>query len=268
MPELDMPINRCSAPSQLRITDMRFVELSGVPLRGTLVKIYTNQGITGVGEIRDFGSYYHAALLKGRLLGENPCNVEKLFKRIKQHGGPARQGGGVSGIEIALWDLAGKAYGVPIYQMLGGKYRDSIRIYCDLGTSNPPRGQFTGREMGKTLKKYVERDGFTMVKAVLSVEDLQALHPSEVVLSAPKGLLHRVEGNSAAMMPFYDGRSPEIMLDPSNYADRNRYYYDFALEQPYTFYRITERGLELYEQELADMREELGYEIPLAIDHV
>lgn len=51
--------------------------------------------------------------------------------KIKQFGGPSRQGGGVSGIEIALWDIAGKAWGIPLYQMLGGKYRDSIRVYCD-----------------------------------------------------------------------------------------------------------------------------------------
>lgn len=95
-------INRCSSPSELRITDMRFVDLVGAPMHCTLVKIYTNQGITGVGEIRDFGSRIYGQTLKGRLLGENPCNVERLFRRIRQHAGPARQAGGVSGIEIAL----------------------------------------------------------------------------------------------------------------------------------------------------------------------
>ena len=82
--ELNLNVNRCSSPSDLRITDMRFVDLVGAPMHCTLVKIYTNQGITGVGEIRDFGSYYYGAELKGRLLGENPCNVEKLFRR-KRH---------------------------------------------------------------------------------------------------------------------------------------------------------------------------------------
>lgn len=132
-------INRCSSPSELRITDMRFVDLVGAPMHCTLVKIYTNQGITGVGEIRDFGSRIYGQTLKGRLLGENPCNVERLFRRIRQHAGPARQAGGVSGIEIALWDLAGKAYGVPVYQLLGGKYRDAIRMYCDAGVNNSGR---------------------------------------------------------------------------------------------------------------------------------
>ena len=123
--------NRCSAPSQLKITDVRFTDVIGAPMHCTLMKIYTNQGIVGLGEVRDGGNRVYAEMLKSRILGENPCNVEKLFRRIRQFGGPARQGGGVCGIEIALWDLVGKAYGVPVYQMLGGKYRDRIRIYCD-----------------------------------------------------------------------------------------------------------------------------------------
>src|SRR5690554_1616837 len=130
-------VNTYSNPSELKITDMRFVDLTGAPMHCTLVKIYTNQGITGIGEIRDFGSRTYAAMLKGRLLGENPCNVDRMFRRIKQFMGNGRQAGGVAGIEIALWDLAGKAFGVPVYQMLGGKFRDAARVYCDLGVNTP-----------------------------------------------------------------------------------------------------------------------------------
>ncbi|MBQ1366180.1 MAG: mandelate racemase/muconate lactonizing enzyme family protein, partial [Clostridia bacterium] len=97
--------NRCSAPSQLKITDVRFTDVIGAPMHCTLMKIYTNQGIVGLGEVRDGGNRVYAEMLKSRILGENPCNVEKLFRRIRQFGGPARQGGGVCGIEIALWDL-------------------------------------------------------------------------------------------------------------------------------------------------------------------
>ena len=106
--------SRCSSPSRLRITDVRFTDIVGAPMHCTLMKIYTNQGITGLGEVRDGGNRVYAEMLKSRILGENPCNVEKLFRRIRQFGGPARQAGGVCGIEIALWDLAGKAYGVPV----------------------------------------------------------------------------------------------------------------------------------------------------------
>lgn len=75
-------------------------------------------------------------MLKSRLLGKNPFNVEKLFRIIRQFGGHGRHGGGVFGVETALWDLAGKAYGVPVYQLLGGKYRDRG---CRASASNSAR---------------------------------------------------------------------------------------------------------------------------------
>jgi gluconate/galactonate dehydratase len=120
-----------SKPSDLKITDMRFVDMYGAPGHTILMKLYTNQGLVGYGEVRDMGSKTFALMLKRVILGENPCNIDKIFRRIKQFGHHARQGGGVCAVEVALWDLAGKAYGVPVYQMLGGKFRDKIRMYCD-----------------------------------------------------------------------------------------------------------------------------------------
>ena len=123
-------INRNSNPSDLKITDMRvaIVDKGGL---APIIRLDTNQGIYGLGEVRDGASARYALFLKSRLLSKNPCSVEMLFKRIKQFGYHGRQGGGVSAVEMALWDLAGKAYGVPVYQMLGGKYRDKVRIYVD-----------------------------------------------------------------------------------------------------------------------------------------
>lgn len=108
-----------SRPSDLKITDIRFADILGAPMRCILMKVCTNQDIVGFGEVRDWSSRSYAALLKERLIGENPCDVDRIFRRIKQFGGHGRQGGGVSGIEVALWDLAGKAYGVPVYQQIG-----------------------------------------------------------------------------------------------------------------------------------------------------
>ena len=129
--QIEQNVNTCSSPSDLRITDLRVANIDGAPKHCPLIKIYTNQGIVGYGEVRDASSATYALMLKSRILGENPCNVDKLFRRIKQFGGHSRQGGGVSGIEVALWDIAGKAWGVPCWQMLGGKFRDKIRVYCD-----------------------------------------------------------------------------------------------------------------------------------------
>lgn len=145
-------VRRSSSPSQLRITDLRVAVVTRAPMRCPLIRIGTNQDICGYGEVRDGASERYALILKSRLLGENPCNVERIFKRIRQFGHHGRQGGGVSGVEMALWDLAGKAYGVPVYQMLGGRYRDRVRLYADT-----PDGEVTG------LKKRIDQ-GFTFLK--------------------------------------------------------------------------------------------------------
>ena len=148
-------VNLCSNPSELKITDIRVANINGAPKHCPLIKIYTNQGIVGYGEVRDASSATYALMLKSRLVGENPCNVDKLFRRIKQFGGHSRQGGGVSGIEIALWDLAGKAWGVPLWQMLGGKFRDKVRMYCDTDVDGSIQEQIWGtllkREWSKVL---------------------------------------------------------------------------------------------------------------------
>jgi L-alanine-DL-glutamate epimerase-like enolase superfamily enzyme len=142
-----------SKPSDLKITDLRMAQVG----RRGLIRIDTNQGIYGLGENRDGASNVFPLMLKRLVLDENPCNVDKIFRKIKQFGGPARQGGGVSGIEVALWDLAGKAYNVPIYQMLGGKFRDRIRCYSDTSPSNDP--QVFGQQMKTRMS-----EGFTFLK--------------------------------------------------------------------------------------------------------
>ncbi len=153
-------VRRRSSPSKLRITDLRVAVVSRAPMRCPLIRIDTNQDICGYGEVRDGASERYALMLKSRLLGQNPCNVEKIFKRIKQFGHHGRQGGGVSGVEMALWDLAGKAYGVPVYQMLGGQYRDRVRLYADT-----PSTDVAG------LKKRVEQ-GFTFLKMDCGISNI------------------------------------------------------------------------------------------------
>ncbi len=134
-----MNVNTNSKPSELKITDMRVAHVTGAPMDCPILRLDTNQGIYGLGEVRDWASPTYALMLKSRALGENPCQVDKIFRKIKQFGGQSRQGGGVSGVEMALWDLAGKAYNVPVYQMLGGKFRDKIRCYADTDPSPDPK---------------------------------------------------------------------------------------------------------------------------------
>ena len=135
---IEQHVNKYSSPSDLRITDMVTVSLAGLPMDCIVIRIDTNQGISGYGEVRDWGSKTYALMLKSRLIGENPCNIDRIFRKIKQFGFHARQGGGPSAIEMALFDLAGKAYGVPAYQLLGGKFRDKILCYADTPTETDP----------------------------------------------------------------------------------------------------------------------------------
>jgi L-alanine-DL-glutamate epimerase-like enolase superfamily enzyme len=167
MPDLnETHIDRHGRPSDLEITDVRVVNLKGIPMRVSLIRIDTNQGLSGYGEVRDGASATYALMLKSRILGENPCNVNKIFRKIKQFGHHARQAGGVCAIEMALMDLAGKAYGVPAYMLAGGKFRDRILCYSD--THAEP----DGTTMGKRLKERMDQ-GFKFLKMDLGINHLR-----------------------------------------------------------------------------------------------
>jgi L-alanine-DL-glutamate epimerase-like enolase superfamily enzyme len=167
-----------SKPSDLKITDMRIADLPGRPI----IRLDTDQGISGLGEVRDGAPKSYALSLKRLLIGENPCSVDKVFRKIKQFGFHARQGGGVSGVEMALWDLAGKAYGVPVYQMLGGKFCDRIRIYADTPQSPDPK------VFGERLKRRVEQ-GFTWLKMDVGL-DLVRNTPGTVTYPEGQGFTY------------------------------------------------------------------------------
>ena len=247
-------MNKSIDPSTLKITDMRFADITDAPKRCTLIKIYTNQGIVGYGEVRDASSKTYALMLKSRLIGENPCNVDRLFHKIKQFGGPSLQGGGVSGVEIALWDLAGKAYGVPLYQLLGGKYRDSIRIYCDTDADGMDND---GHAMGLALKKRMEM-GFTFLKMDLGIGLLMDVPGA---LNAPLGFIKEMKENAPHILNVQGGSVTADMV-------RKQKSYDIVTTaHPFTGIHITEKGLDILEKYVKDVRDVIGYEVPLAIDH-
>ena len=254
MPDLiSHSVNSCSCPSDLKITDMRFVDIDGAPKRCTILKIETNQGITGYGEVRDASSKTYALMLKSRILGENPCNVDKIFRKIKQFGGHSRQGGGVSGIEIALWDLAGKAYGVPLYQLLGGKFRDEIRVYCDTDVE----GRHTGHDMGLALKKRLDM-GFTFLKMDLGIG---LLMDEPGALTAPLGFLDDMKRHAPHILNVQGGSVTPDMV-------RHQKSYDLVhTAHPFTGIHLTEHGLDVLENYVREVRDVIGYDVPLAIDH-
>src|SRR5215207_8616274 len=183
-------VKRASEPSALKITDLRVAVVEKAPMTCPLIRIDTNQGLAGYGEVRDGASETYALFLKSRLLGENPCHVDKVFRKIKQFGGPARQAGGVCGIEMACMDLAGKAWGVPAWQMLGGRFRDRVRLYADTTETDDPR------EQGARLKARMDR-GITFLKQDFGIN---LLHDKPGMLSKPIGLTF--SASQSIMHPF------------------------------------------------------------------
>ena len=146
--------NRNSRPSQLKITDMRSV-LVASNYDYPIIRIDTNQGVYGLGEVRDAGREGTALVLKPHLMGRDPLGIEPILDSIRTFAGQQRLGGGYSAIDMALHDIAGKVFGVPAWRLVGSKYRDRIRIYCDTNQSRDPKvfaeGLKTAEEVGTML---------------------------------------------------------------------------------------------------------------------
>lgn len=167
LPNLAAALQQATTPYQrpkLKITDIRtaYVMAHGPQLH---VRIHTDQGLIGQGEATD-SALGAAAIIAGFrrfLIGQDPLNVDALWERVRTMGIFAGAQAGqyvtaLTGVEIALWDLAGKAVGLPVYQLLGGKMRDRIRMYCDSQHHSPDDPQ------AKQKLQDIERMGFTAVK--------------------------------------------------------------------------------------------------------
>jgi len=220
-------VNTNSSPSTLRITDLRIATVRKPgPSPCTIIRLDTNQGVYGLGEVRDGASATYALFLKSRVVGENPLRITYIFEKIKQFGGHARQAGGVVAVEEALWDIAGKVYSVPIYQMLGGKFRDKVRIYADTEESKDIK------EYAARLKARKEEMGLTWLKmdlGIIMVEDIPG------TVTRPSGL-NRWEAN--------------------------------ALPHPFLAAEVTDKGIDKLSEYVAAVREAVGMEIPLSMDHL
>ena len=152
--------------NRMRIIDIKTFPVDCFRTNWVFVKVYTDEGITGVGEATL--EYKEKALIgavehiKGSLVGQNPLNIEKIWHdtyRDAYWRGGAVLMSALSAVEMALWDILGKALNVPIYQLLGGKVNDKVRIYVN--------GWFAGakepKEFAEKAKIAVER-GVTAMK--------------------------------------------------------------------------------------------------------
>jgi galactonate dehydratase len=160
----------------MKITEIRTGEVWGHGY-SCYVRIYTDVGLTGTGECIHGGDGIQGLIagLSRFILGEDPMNVDRLWEKMRrfQVFNGANAGNlvtAMTGIEIALWDLVGKATGLPVYALLGGKFRDKIRMYadCHAGGDDSPQAN-------ADKAKQVVDQGFTAIK--FDLDDLR--HPKK-----------------------------------------------------------------------------------------
>lgn len=150
----------------MKVTDVRTFVVDCFRTNWVFVKVYTDEGVTGVGEATL--EYKEKALvgavehIKDYLVGKNPLNIEKHFHDIYRDAywrGGAVLMSALSAVEMALWDILGKHLGVPVYQLLGGKMRDDIRIYVN--------GWFSG---AKTPEQFAEKAKIAVERGVTAMK--------------------------------------------------------------------------------------------------
>jgi L-alanine-DL-glutamate epimerase-like enolase superfamily enzyme len=145
----------------VKITDLKCAVIGQNPV----VRIVTDEGISGYGEVEAYKPYLAPFVLhfKPALIGEDPTNVERVVAKIRRRGSFKPWGSAVSAIEMALWDVAGKAAGLPVYKLLGGKFRDRVRVYN--GAVRFPMAGHQPEDYAETMKKMkAAPQGFTIIK--------------------------------------------------------------------------------------------------------
>ncbi len=173
----------------MHITDLRTASIQA-NFEWVLVRVTTDDGLTGLGE-----AYWGAGVeaiarrLKGLIVGEDPHNVDWLYqKMIRGTSGAGSTGGAtvaaISGVELALWDVVGQALGTPVVNLLGGRYRDRIRVYADCGHGEAPTPQAWARRAREAVGR-----GFDAIKFDIDNFDPEAHAPAGHVGVGRKGWL-------------------------------------------------------------------------------
>ena len=145
----------------MKITDLKCAIIGDSPV----VRVTTDEGIDGLGQAEWAKPHLkpHVLYYREYLLGQDPTDVERVVSRIRRLGSFKPWGAAVSAIEVALWDIAGKAAGVPVYKLLGGKVRDRVRVYNG-GVRFPMDGQ-SPEHYAENMRRMKESpEGFSIIK--------------------------------------------------------------------------------------------------------
>jgi len=145
----------------MKITELKCAIIGQNPV----VRIVTDEGICGYGEAEASKPYLkpHVMFYRDYILGKDPTDVERVMLGIRRLGSFKPWGSAVSAIEMALWDIAGQAAGVPVYKLLGGKIRDRVRVY-NTASPFPMEGSSPEAYADNVLKTKQMEEGFTIIK--------------------------------------------------------------------------------------------------------
>jgi len=219
-------VNTNSKPSDLKIIDLRVaIVVKSGPSPCPLIRIDTNQGVSGLGEVRDGASPTYALFLKSRLLGENRFRSTVCFERSNSL---AVTRGKVEECAPWKWRFGHRRQSVQraVYQMLGGKFRDKIRLYADTEESKDPK------VYAQRMKERKERMGLTWLKMDLGIEMV--------------------------------ANTPGTVTNPT---DINQWQAN-TLPHPLLAMEVTDKGIAMLEEYVAAVRDAVGMEIPLSMDHL
>jgi L-alanine-DL-glutamate epimerase-like enolase superfamily enzyme len=147
------------------ITDLKCAIIGDNPV----VRVVTDEGLSGYGAAESFKPYLkpHVLYYKPFILGMDPTQVESVMLRIRHRGAFKPWGSSVSAIEMALWDLAGKAAGLPVHRLLGGKVRDQVRVYN--GAVRFPMIGYSPSDYAENMSRMkASPEGFTLIKQGIS----------------------------------------------------------------------------------------------------
>jgi L-alanine-DL-glutamate epimerase-like enolase superfamily enzyme len=149
----------------MNITDLRCATIGDHPV----LRITTDEGISGLGPVESYKPFIapHVMFYKDMIIGEDPTNVERVMQKIRRMGAFKPWGSAVSAIEIALWDIAGKAANLPIYKLLGGKVRDKVRVYN--GAVRFQMRDYSPESFAENMAQMkAAPEGFTIIKQGIS----------------------------------------------------------------------------------------------------
>jgi L-alanine-DL-glutamate epimerase-like enolase superfamily enzyme len=225
----------------MKITDLKCSVIGQNPV----IRINTDEGIYGYGQAENTKPYLkpHVLFYKNYLIGEDPTNVERVMMKIRRMGSFKPWGSAVSAIEMALWDIAGKAAGIPVYKLLGGKTRDKVRVYNG-GVRFPMTG-YNPEDYAEDMRKMkAAAEGFTIIKSPISFHSSMPYQIPNFSYDEPRGVAP--QGN-----PYFQPKGGMIAMYDAPHANRGL---------------LTEKSMKHIIACVEAMKSVLGDEIGLALD--